>query len=58
MFCRILSSLSKVMRKVVKERGLEMVNHLKVGARVIMVAFHGTKNVAHGGLTIVSLKVF
>ena len=59
MFCQILSSLAKVMRKVVKVLGMEiMVLHLKVGAMVIMVVIHGIKNVANGGLTIVLLKVF
>ena len=60
MFHRILSSLTKVMRKDVKVRGLapHQEPHPKVGARVTMIGGHGMKNVAIGSLTIVYLKVF
>ena len=58
MFNHILSRMKKVMRKVVKVRGLEIVvSHEKHGVMVIMVVIHGIKNVANGNLTLVWLKV-
>ena len=58
MFNHILSRMKKVMRKVVKVRGLEIVvSHEKHGVMVIMVVIHGIKNVANGNLTLVCLKV-